>query len=95
LAEIFPNWPNFTQIGAEKTNQESNFGQLERYSTKIVAEIQLRAFNCFLTNFGQKNYCVERNGVRIEDVVRQNQNGKFFIKINMLCHVDELFLHSK
>jgi hypothetical protein len=47
LAEIFPNWPNLTRIGAEKTNHGSNFGQLGRYSTKIVAEIQLRAFDRF------------------------------------------------
>jgi hypothetical protein len=42
VGHFFPNWPNFTQIGAEKTNHGSNFGQLGRYSTKIVAEIQLR-----------------------------------------------------
>jgi hypothetical protein len=35
LVEIFPNWLNFAQIGAQKTNHESNFGQLGRYSTKI------------------------------------------------------------
>jgi hypothetical protein len=37
--------PNSTQISAEKTNHGSNFGQLGRYSTKLVAEIQLRAFD--------------------------------------------------
>jgi hypothetical protein len=48
LAENFPNWPNLTQIGAEKTNHESNFSQLGRHSTKIVAEVQLRAFDHFV-----------------------------------------------
>jgi hypothetical protein len=35
IAEIFPNRPNFTQIGTEKTNHGLNLGQLGRYSTKI------------------------------------------------------------
>jgi hypothetical protein len=26
LAAFFPNWPIFTQIGAQKTNHGSNFG---------------------------------------------------------------------
>jgi hypothetical protein len=38
VAEIFPNWPNFTRIGAQKISHGSNFGQLERYSTKIGGE---------------------------------------------------------
>jgi hypothetical protein len=33
LAEIFPNWPNFAQIGAQKSES--------------VAEIKLRAFDHF------------------------------------------------
>jgi hypothetical protein len=28
FAETFPNWPNFAQNGAQKTNHRSNFGQL-------------------------------------------------------------------
>jgi hypothetical protein len=35
VADIFPNYSSFTQIGAQKTNHELNFGKLERYSTKI------------------------------------------------------------
>jgi hypothetical protein len=35
VTEIFPNWPKFVQIDAQKTNHGSNLGQLERYSTKI------------------------------------------------------------
>jgi hypothetical protein len=35
LAEIFPNWPNFVQIGARKTNHGSNFGQIGRNSASI------------------------------------------------------------
>jgi hypothetical protein len=27
LAKFFPNWPNLAQIGAQKTNHGSNFGQ--------------------------------------------------------------------
>jgi hypothetical protein len=47
VAEIFPNWLNFTEIVAQKTNQGSNFGQLGRYSTKTVAEIQLQVLARF------------------------------------------------
>jgi hypothetical protein len=35
VAEIIPNLLNFAQLGAQKTNHGSNFGQLGRYSTKI------------------------------------------------------------
>jgi hypothetical protein len=48
VAEIFPNWPNFAQIGAQKTNYGPNFGQLGQYSTKIrKSEKKLRAFDRF------------------------------------------------
>jgi hypothetical protein len=35
LAEIFPNWLNLAQIGAQKTNYGSNFGQIGRNSVRI------------------------------------------------------------
>jgi hypothetical protein len=43
LAEMFPNWLNFAQIDAQKSNHGSNFSQIK---------IKLRAFDSFLTNFG-------------------------------------------
>jgi hypothetical protein len=57
LAKFFQNWPNFTQIGAEKTNHGSNFIQLGQYSTKIVAKIQLRGSTVFKRIIAKKNYC--------------------------------------
>jgi hypothetical protein len=54
LVEYRPSWPKYFQTGqisnfqnSENTNQGLNFSQLGRYSTKIAAEIQLRAFDRF------------------------------------------------
>jgi hypothetical protein len=47
IVQVGRNFSKLAQIGAEKTNHVSNFGQLGRYSTKIVVEIQLRAFDRF------------------------------------------------
>jgi hypothetical protein len=35
LPEIFPNWPHLAQIGAQKTNHGSNFGQIRINSARI------------------------------------------------------------
>jgi hypothetical protein len=51
VAEIFPNCSNFTQIGAQKTNHGLNFGQLERYSTKIVGGNKAARVRPFLNEF--------------------------------------------
>jgi hypothetical protein len=55
LAEIFTNWPNFIQIGAEKTNHGSNFDQLGRYSTKIGGGNSTARGRPFLNEFRPKN----------------------------------------
>jgi hypothetical protein len=44
LAEIFPNWRNFAQIGAQKTNHGRNSANLDGIRQKSVAEIKLYLF---------------------------------------------------
>jgi hypothetical protein len=57
LAEFYPNWPNFTQIGALKTSHGSNFGQMGQNSAKTGGG-KLRAFDRFETNFFYKDWMV-------------------------------------
>jgi hypothetical protein len=44
---MFPNWPNFDQIGAQKTSHGSNFHQMGKIRPILVAGIELRAFDRF------------------------------------------------
>jgi hypothetical protein len=44
LAESFPNWPNFAQIGAQKFNHGSILAKLDDIRPKSVAGMKLRAF---------------------------------------------------
>jgi hypothetical protein len=54
LVEYRPSWPKFDPWLDFSAPIWVKFGQLGRYSIKIGAEIQLRAFDRFQTNFGQK-----------------------------------------
>jgi hypothetical protein len=47
VAEIFQNWPNLAQIGAQKTNLGRTSANLDDIRPKSVAEIKLCAFDRF------------------------------------------------
>jgi hypothetical protein len=57
-AKKFPNWQNFAQIGAQKTNHGLNFGQLGRYPTKIGGGNQTARIRPFLNEFRPKKITV-------------------------------------
>jgi hypothetical protein len=47
VAEIFPNWPNFAYIGAQKPTTGRISANKDDIRPKSVAEIKLRAFDRF------------------------------------------------